>query len=205
MGGIIIPTNTFFNLTEEKQKKILDAAKNEFITYSYYDASINRIIKESDISRGSFYMYFENKEDLFIFLMQKNMDTLLENLTTNIPKDMCDVFTLNLLIYDFVTSDKIDSDCRKLLKIILTKLDINLINHCVNLQDDKIKIDLIKKYTNISKLNISCEKELVDIADIIFSAVLIEIMFVFSGRNTVLNGRENIERKFKLIKQGVLL
>lgn len=150
-------------------------------------------------------MYFENKEDLFIFLMQRNMDTLLENLTTNIPKDMCDIFTLNLLIYDFVTSDKIDGDCRKLLKIILTKLDINLINHCVNLQDDKIKIDLIKKYTNISKLNISCEKELVDIADIIFSAVLIEIMFVFSGRNTVLNSRENIERKFKLIKQGVLL
>ena len=90
-------------------------------------------------------MYFENKEDLFVFLMQRNMDTLLENLTTNIPKDMCDIFTLNLLIYDFVTSDKIDGDCRKLLKIILTKLDINLINHCVNLQDDKIKIDLIKR------------------------------------------------------------
>ena len=59
-----MPTNNFFNLPIEKKKKIMNAAKSEFVEYSFYDASINRIIKNAGISRGSFYMYFENKEDI---------------------------------------------------------------------------------------------------------------------------------------------
>ena len=58
-----MPTNTFLNLPIEKKKKIMNAAKSEFVEYSFYDASINRIIKNAGISRGSFYMYFENKEE----------------------------------------------------------------------------------------------------------------------------------------------
>ena len=49
-----MPTNTFFNLPIEKKKKIMNAAKSEFVEYSFYDASINRIIKNAGISRGSF-------------------------------------------------------------------------------------------------------------------------------------------------------
>ena len=47
-----MPTNTFFNLPIEKKKKIMNAAKSEFVEYSFYDASINRIIKNA--GRGSF-------------------------------------------------------------------------------------------------------------------------------------------------------
>ena len=38
---------------------------------SYDDASINQMIQESDISRGSFYMYFHDKEDLYFYLLGK--------------------------------------------------------------------------------------------------------------------------------------
>ena len=39
-----MPTNTFFNLPIEKKEKIINAAKSEFVEYSFHDASINRII-----------------------------------------------------------------------------------------------------------------------------------------------------------------
>ena len=54
-----MPTNTFFNLPIEKKEKIINAAKSEFVEYSFHDASINRIIKSAGISRVLFYMYFE--------------------------------------------------------------------------------------------------------------------------------------------------
>ncbi len=62
--GDTVPTQTFFHLPKEKQKTLLKAAINEFTQYSFENASINQIIKEASIPRGSFYMYFRDKEDL---------------------------------------------------------------------------------------------------------------------------------------------
>lgn len=64
-----MPTSTFFRLPEEKRKRLMDAAWEEFTTNSYTDASINRIIHKAHIPRGSFYQYFQGKEDLFWFLL----------------------------------------------------------------------------------------------------------------------------------------
>ena len=59
-----MPTQRFFKLKEEKRRLILEAAAHEFSRVPYSAASINQIIKEADISRGSFYTYFEDKQDL---------------------------------------------------------------------------------------------------------------------------------------------
>lgn len=64
-----MPKQTFFGLPEEKKKRILDAARQEFMTVPYSEASINRIIKNAEIPRGSFYQYFEDKEDVFFYCM----------------------------------------------------------------------------------------------------------------------------------------
>lgn len=65
-----MPTETFFNLPEEKQDRILKAAKQEFSRVGLNEASIARVIKEADISRGSFYQYFTDKEDLYYYYFQ---------------------------------------------------------------------------------------------------------------------------------------
>lgn len=66
-----MPTETFFNLPKEKQERILAAANKEFSRVSLNEASIANVIKEAGISRGSFYQYFADKEDLFYFLFKK--------------------------------------------------------------------------------------------------------------------------------------
>ena len=65
-----MPTQTFFNLSEEKRNRLIDAAMEEFSEKSLNQASINTIIKNACVSRGSFYQYFENKEDLFFYIMK---------------------------------------------------------------------------------------------------------------------------------------
>lgn len=52
-----MPTERFKRLPEEKIEAIRRAGIQEFTRTSPESASINRIIQEADISRGSFYTY----------------------------------------------------------------------------------------------------------------------------------------------------
>lgn len=71
-----MPKKTFFNLPEEKQQRILDAAAEEFIEYkdNYEKSSVKRIAERADIAIGSIYKYFYDKNDLFLYLYNKNKD-----------------------------------------------------------------------------------------------------------------------------------
>lgn len=71
-----MPTKTFFNLPEEKRERLLAAAGAEFTRQPYGDVSINRIIRGADIPRGSFYQYFEDKLDLFRYLLRRRCERL---------------------------------------------------------------------------------------------------------------------------------
>lgn len=64
-----MPKQTFFNLAAEKRMRIEKCAMDEFEEYIYDTASINRVVKNAGIAKGSFYQYFENKMDLAIHVM----------------------------------------------------------------------------------------------------------------------------------------
>jgi AcrR family transcriptional regulator len=70
-GGDIVPKDTFNNLKEDKKQKIFDAAVKEFSAKRFSEASINQIIKTAEIPRGSFYQYFENKEDIYLYMFER--------------------------------------------------------------------------------------------------------------------------------------
>ena len=64
-----MPKQTFLNLPEEKRRVIIDAATEEFAAFGLENASTNRIVENSGISKGSFYQYFEDKQDVFLYLL----------------------------------------------------------------------------------------------------------------------------------------
>jgi len=66
----IIPTKTFFNLKKEKQDRITSAALTEFSKRCFEQAKLSNIIRNSDIPRGSFYQYFDNKKDLYLYIFK---------------------------------------------------------------------------------------------------------------------------------------
>ena len=47
---------------------IREAAIREFSRVPLDKVSINKIVKYADISRGSFYTYFQDKEDVFQYI-----------------------------------------------------------------------------------------------------------------------------------------
>lgn len=64
-----MPNATFFNLPAEKRQQITDIAIAEFAEHPYRSASISRIVAQAGIAKGSFYQYFEGKEDLYAYLL----------------------------------------------------------------------------------------------------------------------------------------
>lgn len=65
-----MPKRIFFSLPKEKREKILDLAITEFSKYPYDVASISNIVRDAGISKGSFYNYFEDKKDLYKYLVE---------------------------------------------------------------------------------------------------------------------------------------
>ena len=63
-----MPTERFARLPAEKQESIRMAAISEFTRVPFEKVSINKIIQNADISRGSFYTYFEDKRDLLQYV-----------------------------------------------------------------------------------------------------------------------------------------
>lgn len=66
-------------LKKNRREEILKAAIAVFSRKGYHDTSISDIIKKAGIARGTFYLYFENKRQIF--------DSILDNLLIEI--DLC--------------------------------------------------------------------------------------------------------------------
>jgi TetR/AcrR family transcriptional regulator len=65
-----MPKQTFFNLPEDKRSRIIDLAIQEFATHDYKNASISNIVARAGVAKGSLYQYFDNKKDLYFYLLQ---------------------------------------------------------------------------------------------------------------------------------------
>lgn len=70
---------TFFNLPEEKRNRIYQCALKEFAARPYDKSSINRVIADASISKGSFYQYFDNKGDLYSYCIVRLYEIVLEH------------------------------------------------------------------------------------------------------------------------------
>ena len=64
-----MPKDTYYNLPDEKRLRVFNAAVDELIRVPVSEMSINQIIQNAGISRGSFYQYFEDKYDLAQYVL----------------------------------------------------------------------------------------------------------------------------------------
>ncbi|MCM1990214.1 TetR/AcrR family transcriptional regulator [Oceanirhabdus seepicola] len=66
----------FDKISEEKKSRILEAAITEFADYGYDRANINKIAEKAGVSVGSIYKYFNNKQDLYLAIVNFSVEKL---------------------------------------------------------------------------------------------------------------------------------
>src|SRR5690554_592805 len=71
MEVFLMPKDTFYRLKDEEKQRIFEAAVQEFALRKFSEASLNQIVKAAKIPWGSFYQYFDDKEDLYLYVIQE--------------------------------------------------------------------------------------------------------------------------------------
>lgn len=60
----------FYNLSKEKQDRMINAAIKVFAQNGYLRASTDAMIKEAEVSKGLLFHYFESKKGLYTFVLE---------------------------------------------------------------------------------------------------------------------------------------
>ena len=83
---------TFHNLPQAKKQRIISAIAEEFSHTDTNRVSINNIIKNANISRGSFYQYFDDKIDLVEVMIKYYLNQIGDSVTEVIHLSRGDLF-----------------------------------------------------------------------------------------------------------------
>ena len=105
-----MPKDTFYRLPEEKKSRIIQAAEKEFLNNSFEVVSINRIIKDAEIPRGSFYQYFEDKKDIFMYIIDIHKQDAVKYVEGIMKKCDGDIFKFVRKSIDIILSSECEQN-----------------------------------------------------------------------------------------------
>ena len=163
-----MPKETFYNLPEDKKKRILDAAAEEIVRVPASEMSINKIIQKADISRGSFYQYFDDKHDLIQYMLSDYINILKDGIRDSLRICKGDIFAAVSRVLDGVIALGRDERNQKGMKNIIGEADKNecTLYFILNLQDEIVKI--LVEGTDRTLLKNQTDDELILLARLLF-------------------------------------
>ena len=80
-----------------RKEQILNAALTEFSRCSYDDASLNTILRDSGVSKGSFYYHFTDKKELYLQLLRSAAEAkweFIRSQSEEVPSESGDIFSI---------------------------------------------------------------------------------------------------------------
>ena len=179
----MMPKSTFYNLNEEKREKIKRALKNEFTKHTFEKASISHIIEEANIPRGSFYQYFEDKEDALKFIIEDFLNDEKEQIKESLIQNEGDIFLTTIDLYLYFVDKSYNETEVKLFQNIINKLRNENVNIYKNIQLKKFtdlkNMDKDNCYINTSLLSIENDEDIeymLRILTCILRAEIIDVM-----------------------------
>lgn len=72
-----------------KKEKIVEAAEHYFCENGYYEASIRKLADAADISIGSFYFYFKDKDELLLEVSRRQNEKFIDRISESLSKRDC--------------------------------------------------------------------------------------------------------------------
>lgn len=206
-----MPKETFYRLPDEKRERIMAAAEREFLENSFEAASINRIIKEAAIPRGSFYQYFEDKKDIFLYIVSTHKNEAFGFVESFIKDSDGDVFSFMRKAMDFMISAECSEKVEGMKRIFSQPwvFDMIVSDTMKGKQEEaNTPKGIMFKYIDKNQLNVENDDELIALINI-FASISLGLFFkiFIMGKNMEIDKekiRKNIydeiatlEKKYK--------
>lgn len=206
-----MPKETFYRLPDEKRERIMAAAEREFLENSFEAASINRIIKEAAIPRGSFYQYFEDKKDIFLYIVNTHKNEAFGFVESFIKDSDGDVFSFMRKAIDFMISAECSEKAEGMKRIFSQPwvFDMIVSDTMKGKQEEaNTPKGIMFKYIDKNQLNVENDDELIALINI-FASISLGLFFkiFIMGKNMEIDKekiRKNIydeiatlEKKYK--------
>lgn len=198
-----MPKQTFYNLKEEKREKIEQALLKEFSNNTFEGASISNIIAEAQIPRGSFYQYFENKEDAVEYISNKYLKKEKEKIYTSLLRNNGDIFKTSIDIYDYIIEKINTTSNLKLFKNILQELRKNNTNAFEENTEFLSGKKTIEKIIDKRDLNIQEKEDLCYFLKILSLVMRSATLEVISNKITQEEGKQKLLKEIEILKRGM--
>ena len=199
-----MPSETFKNLDENKKQRLIKAAIEEFSRVSFSEASINNIINNANISRGSFYMYFENKDDLFKYILNFHKQKFNELIKINLKKNNGDIKGAFGDMFDdiinYISKNNVD-----FFKNVFLNMNYMNQNYIVPRKEDysKKNTNEFSEYVNQDILNINEKVTLSDIFEILLGITIPAIIHSIIGKVPIEIIKDKYMKKLELVCYGI--
>lgn len=199
-----MPKDTFLKLSKEKQKKVIDSAKQEFARVPIEEVSIKNIVEQAGIARGSFYQYFESKEDLLIYILRENVENISQKLKEEIIESKGNLFDIYVNLYDLAIENFVENDEQKLFKQIFENIRTSDENIFQIVRKSKPKkIHEYYELIDTTNLKIENNEDLELICEILNGVVQRAVVKSFKKEN-----KEQVKKEFlrqmEFIKNGII-
>ncbi|HLS60937.1 MAG TPA: TetR/AcrR family transcriptional regulator [Virgibacillus sp.] len=201
-----MPKPTFFNLPKKKRDHLIQAATDEFSRVPLNEASIANIVKNADIPRGSFYQYFEDKEDAFYYLLEQKMESHQDNFSTILKRNQGDLFDSFITTFiNMLTEFQVEENLNFFRNAFLNmnyKMESKITNGFNKPKFDK-KFESILTEVDIQKLNIKDEQEVIHVLQIIAAVTTHNLMQNFAKKYSFEEAIDNYTFEMSLLKKGL--
>lgn len=96
---------------DERRNEILEVAEQLFYAKGFERCTVNDILKEVDIAKGTFYHYFKSKEEVMDAIISRNIEIVISRVEKTLKRD--DIDPVKKLMNAFLAmriNDKVDSN-----------------------------------------------------------------------------------------------
>lgn len=201
-----MPKSTFYNLPKEKQDKVLEAAKKEFFRAENGDILIKNIVVDAKIPRGSFYQYFESKDDLVEFLIKNHLKNTEERFCLLIDKNDGDILAAFEEMFNrIIDKQKMDgvNKERKVMEHIKKLQEKYGCQSAVKDFQKEITNTVLLNHIDKSKYRITTSEELASVYHIIMS-MMIKNAIDFKNGDSKEETKKAFKRDLDYLRYGVM-
>ncbi len=184
----------------------MKAAEEEFARVPLHEASIANIVKTAGIPRGSFYQYFEDKEDVYFYLLQEETKDRKLKFIHKLKEHNGDIIdAVTDFYYEFLV-ELPDEQELDFIKNALLNVTHKIENAFMSMFDENQTSEYtneIVKLIDKGRLNIQSDKEIFHITQIIIAVAFRNFVEKFSRELSDKEAIENFTIEMNLLKNGL--